>query len=614
MIEVVNLQKSAKPRTDSARERPHVTACWIATGILGAIEGIFGRNLYLRDWVSYLNVSQAFSRHDWKSAFDPMWTPGYPALVALVRGFAPATPIGEWHAINALNWVIFLVAFASLRYLVRQVGDSVGGPTAAGLKSPILIWTVWLLFCSFELCIDRVSRVSPDLLISSLLILASAQLLRVMRERSVRDAVILGLILGLGCWMKGVFVAYSGIVLASLVLARFLPRRLPVKFAALASASFLVLLIPYAWSLSWSYGHFTLGTSGELNYAFHVNRLPHWSNWQGGPAEFGAPQHPTTKLLPDLPVFAFAEPFRTTYPPFNNLSYYYLGFKHHFSPLNQARALAWNLYFLLQIVRGHPIVISALALIACALVLRDMRKRLLALVETLWPVLLVALGGIGTYLFVHIEDRYIPGMLLMLSLLPVIAIAEANGKPRRIFLIVVCAAYGLGGLAELKSHLGPDVPAMIHHRDFRSDEQWKLASFLSSSGVNAGDAVAVAGQNDLCNCSWAYVARVRVVAEFGGLPWSLAPWDRPLHGRYWQEEADKDWKTVFWQLSPEDRGRVMQAFQSAGVRLVVALPGARPASSDWIAAGDSGAWVYSFDPQLTAQLRSRAAEVHAPGL
>jgi len=84
------------------------------------VEGIYGRTNYLGDWISYLNVSRAISSHDWKCIFDPMWNAGYPALVFLARSFAPPTAVGEWYAITALNWIIFLATYASLRYLLRQ--------------------------------------------------------------------------------------------------------------------------------------------------------------------------------------------------------------------------------------------------------------------------------------------------------------------------------------------------------------------------------------------------------------------------------------------------------------------------------------------------------------
>lgn len=87
--------------------------------LLGALEGIYGRTQYLGDWISYLNVSRAVSVLDWKRIFDPMWNPGYPALVAVARVIFPHTAEGEWYAITLLNWLIFLFALGSWQYLIR---------------------------------------------------------------------------------------------------------------------------------------------------------------------------------------------------------------------------------------------------------------------------------------------------------------------------------------------------------------------------------------------------------------------------------------------------------------------------------------------------------------
>ncbi|MGA3071506.1 MAG: hypothetical protein ABSD43_14955, partial [Terracidiphilus sp.] len=45
-----------------------------------------------------------------------------------------------------------------------------------------------------------------------------------------------------------------------------------------------------------------------------------------------------------------------------------------------------------------------------------------------------------------------------------------------------------------------------------------------------------------------------------------------------------------------------RAFHETGVRAVVSLAQPSADSSGWIPVADTGAWIYSFDPQLTASL------------
>ena len=47
---------------------------------LGAIEGWYKRTFYTTDAISYLDISRAIPRHEWKLVFNPLWSSGYPFL------------------------------------------------------------------------------------------------------------------------------------------------------------------------------------------------------------------------------------------------------------------------------------------------------------------------------------------------------------------------------------------------------------------------------------------------------------------------------------------------------------------------------------------------------
>ena len=581
-------------------DRTHLALSWVLVSLLGAVEGVYGRTEYLGDWISYLNVSRAVSSHDWRGIFDPMWNAGYPALVALARSLAPGTAEGEWYAIAVLNWIVFLATYAAVRRLIRQAAEFHDPAAASEVSRPVVTWTVCSVFLSYELCFDKVSRVAPDLLVSLLLILGAAQLLRAIRLRSAMPAAILGLILGIGCWVKGVFFCDAAIFLLILLLARF-AGMVPWRTLVIGASVFLALFIPYVSGISWSYGQFTLGSSGELNYAFHVNHLPHWGNWQGGPAQFGSPIHPTLKLLPDLPVFAFQGPFESTYPPYNNLAYWYRGFHHFFGISNQIAAAAKGCYFLAKIAKAHPILWAFLAVLLTITWKRDWRKAAWQSSRACWPMLILPVLAAIPYLLVHVEERNLAGILLLLTMLPLVLLLDRRLVARRSFLVLVLATYAIGACAELARYDFWTIQAALHRQDFHRDPQWRLATALTAYGLRPGDTVALIGRRDAnLRCSWAYVERIRLVAEFGSLPWRIEPWDRTQLDGQESEEADKDWGIVFWQLPPQQRKRVMRAFQETGVRAVVSLAQPSADSSGWVPVADTGAWIYSFDPQLTA--------------
>lgn len=584
------------------RDRIHLTLSWMLVGLSGAVEGLYGRTHYMSDWVSYLNVSQAVSSLDWKDIFDPMWNPGYPALIALARSLAPHTPEGEWYAISALNWVIFLATYASVRYLIRQAAAFDDNLAASEVCRPAVTWAVCSVFLSYELCFDQVSRIAPDLLVSMLFILGVAQVLRVIRLHSAKQAAILGLILGLGYWVKSVFLPYATIFMLVLVLTRF-AGKIRWRTIAIVASVFLALMVPYVSAISWSYGQFTLGSSGELNYAFHVNHLPHWTNWQGGPPEFGTPLHPTVRLVEDLPAFSFREPFASTYPPYNNMAYWYRGFRHFFSFGNQLTALGRTAYGLAGIFKGNQIVCALLLVFLAILLKRDWLMSGLRSARTFWPLHVLPLLVMATYMLVHVEGRYLSALLLVISLFPLTLLFDPALKAKRSLLALISVLYIAGGFAELQRYEGATIWTALGHRDLHLNPEWRLATAVTANGLRPGDTIALIGRgNEVPSLGWAYIARIRIVAEFGGLPWRIEPPFRTPLDHAGPEEADKNWGTAFWQLPLEQRERVIQAFHRVGVRAIVSMSQPDPGSIGWVPLKNTEAWIYTFDSRLTTSL------------
>ena len=286
---------------------------WLAVAVLGAVEGFYGRSIYLNDYVAYLDVSRAIAAHDRMGALNPMWSPGYPLLVSLARNLAPATPEGEWYAITLLNLAIFLATYGAWRFLIRTAIQFYR-PSMLGMrKHPVAVWTMAWLFVGCCLGLVNVSIVVPDLLVTAFCLLGTALTLRLIGLGRVRDGVLFGLLLGTAVWIKGALLTFAGFLFVVAV-AGCIAKRARWSPLATAAAIYLPSLVLFAAGMSWSYGQFTLGATGPLNYAFHVSHLPHWYHWQGG-EPFGMPIHPSPPLAPDVPAFGFAG-FTSTYPPY----------------------------------------------------------------------------------------------------------------------------------------------------------------------------------------------------------------------------------------------------------------------------------------------------------
>jgi hypothetical protein len=433
------------------------------------------------------------------------------------------------------------------------------------------------------------------MLVTTCFLLASGQLLALIRRRDVPTAILLGLILGFGVWVKGVFTPFSCLFILTLFIYSCARGGLWRPFGVVTGI-FGFLFAIYVAGISWSYGELTLGASGALNLPWHVNELPHLTNWQGGPEQFGRPIHPTSQLVSGLPVFGFGTPFRTTYPPYNDVAYWYMGFRHFFSLKLQVIAIGRSLWSLLQILKTHPIVVALVAAFLLSLVKRSWRASLVKITVRSWPLLLPTVAGFGTYLLVHVEDRYLSAFIMIIALLSWAPLIEVTLHSRRLLAAALVIIYSAGALGELMVPDATSFRAALRHADFHDDPQWRIASALTASGLRPGDPVAVIRDTGpTVRVNWAYVSRLRIVAEFGGLPYRIEPQDRTRFDRN-DETLYPDYSEMFWtQLTPQRREQVMKAFSQSGARAVVSLsmPKILP-DPGWVPLKGTPAWLYTF--------------------
>jgi len=366
---------------------------------------------------------------------------------------------------------------------------------------------------------------------------------------------------------------------------------------AVAVGCFLLVFVPFAAATSWAYGRFTLGVTGEMNYAFHVNHLPHCTNWQGGPAELGTPIHPTKQLIADLPAFGFAAPFRTTYPPYNNMAYYYEGYGHFFSLHNQVASFMRCFRILLQIARIHLIFYVLVLALAVVLLKPDWRASLSKTIGPVGILFLPPLLGLAAYMLVHIEDRYLSPFLLISSLIPLLPLLDPELRSKRLLAVFLLAVFSLAAVVEQRSANGHTFNAALHRQDFHQGEQWKIANAMMALGLKAGDPVATIVDTRLSKrCSWAYSSQLRIVAEFGGLPRVVQPSETVSFRPGTSGDETTNYVLLFRSLPPERRDEVMEAFRKQGALAVVAYqePEENAELDGWRPIAGTTSWVFLF--------------------
>ncbi|HTJ30125.1 MAG TPA: hypothetical protein VL346_06480 [Acidobacteriaceae bacterium] len=563
--------------------QPLVTVILFA---LAWMEGWYKRTDFSTDAISYLDISRAIPLHQWKMIFNPLWSMGYPVLLAAARPFFPADSGGEWLSIHVVNMAIFVGAWCAFLFLLRTLAWRI--PAAHRERAwRFLFLAGACIFASIQLCIDSVSRVGPDLLVSTLFFLATALMVRLVASESRREAwkhaALLGVTLAAGYWVKGIFLALSAGLLAVALLALW-RRKANVLPAFFAGALFAVLIAPYVAGLSWSYGKFTMGESGPLNYAFHVNLLPRWTNWQGEPEGYGKPIHPTHQLATDPDIYSFAEPYHNTYPPFGNIAYWYQGYRRFWSARYQAIAIGRDLDYLAHALMPQPIFYAVALAILLLLLTGTVRREWLRQMGRNWVWMLPAAIGILLYVQVHLEDRYLGSFLTILVLAPFVAAAFLFDRLPAKLVMGLSVLMAVGAAANF-AIVNRDV--LAHMRSgytYAQNPQWKLGLALERAGLRPDDAMAVVGGPN-ASCTWAYIAHLRIIAEVGGEPFDQ-------HHPVPSDESGPI--SHFWHATAEEQGEIVSVLRTTGARaaIVSEKPAEISAPAGWHPLPGTQTWIY----------------------
>ncbi|HEX8070024.1 MAG TPA: hypothetical protein VF546_08750 [Pyrinomonadaceae bacterium] len=596
---------------DGTRRRERL--CWAAALALGFLQA-WGRRhvsadglLYIgADSIAYLDQADAWWRADWAAAVNAMWSPLYPWLLGLVLRLFQPGPYQELTAARLLNFVVYAGALASFAFCLRallrirgshiifgpQENEATDAQDAAHaapndarvygwLSPPVLVLVGYAVFVWTALQMNRVSRISPDVLVAAFVYLAAGLLLRMRAHRGGlapwRTFALLGLTLGVGYLAKTVMFPLAFVFLACAFCAAGRTRGALLR-VLLALAVFLCVAAPLVLALSRKQGRLTVGDSARLNYAWYVNGVQPYTHWQGGPAANGTPLHPTRRLSDAPAAYEFASPVAGTYPPWYDPTYWYEGVRARFEPRAQLRAVARNLIFLARFGRARPFLPALFVALALLHYFGGRKRRLARDVATYYVLLVPALVACALYLLVNVEPRYLAPFVALLALALSAAVSSPRTKWRQRAQTLTIYALLLACALALAPAAARDALATLRDaRDgsARADAQWQLADELRRAGGAPGARVAVVG--DAMYAAWPRLARVRVVAEVPAQPAGNV--------------------ASFWTMDAPRRQQLLAAFAQAGAQFVVADSAPPAAASEgWQRLRQTDAYVYFLGP------------------
>lgn len=512
------------------------------------------------DGISYLDMADAYARHDWEHALNSVWSPLYSWMLIPILWALKPNAYWEFPLVQGANFLIYLGALAAFTYCLRELmryrhwraGGEASSPAVRSVPEWMLYALGYAVFMWGTLLAIEVTNVGPHMMLAALTFLTVGLLMRLRRHpESWWSWGALGLVLGLTYLARVQSLIFVAVYLVLAVLPRLAERRVaprlllrPLLTVSIVVAMACVYVVP----LLVVKGQLAGSDLVRLNYAWYVNDIP-IRHWQGDPP-YGAPVHPTRVLLTRPTVFEFDGPVGGTYPPWYDPSYWYEGVEPRFDLMGHVRRFVMNLRWQPphQIVtRWHATLAVYLIVVGFLLHQRLLPWSTAKAYAAFWApaILALAMYTILTILPRRFLGAYLP--LLWVGAVAGISWQASYCYGRRLRQVVMLAlifhltiATAVAGTRALR---GVITPAPHTH--------WQVAQSLHALGIPEGSKVAVIGRG-WDHSRWARLSRMRIVAE---IPTRFTP--------------------EFWGASDERKREVAARLQAIGVRAIVVHPGSR---------------------------------------
>ncbi len=483
------------------------------------------------DGVNYLDIANAYLRHDWRNAINAYWSPLWSWLLGLALWLTHPSPYWESTLVHAVNVVVYLFAllcFASfLNELVALCSDETdGNHETEGLT--VFAWLVLAYVTATHVFLLMIGGIldTPDLCVAAFFFLATTLLIRMRRGRNGWYwYAALGAILGLAYLAKTVMFLLAFVFLfCGLFVVDSRKRAIPRVL--LAFLVFLAISGPFVVVLSNQRGRPTFGDSGRLAYISNVK----------GTGPTYARLH---KLSDDPLAHEFATPIAGTYPPYYDPTYWNEGIRPQFDWRAQFHRLALSGREYFKVLSSQrALAVGVLVLLFFAGEWRGFCQRF----TRLWTVWLPAIVILLLYSIVWLEPRYLPAATLVLwcSVLAAIRLPRLDTSPRLANAVAMAVALALG--LSITTITVANIATALRRPPH---VEWQVAEGLHRMGLRPGDTVAVLGQEVKADY-WARLAQVRVVAEL-------------------RDDALDN----FWRASAEKQAFIFDAFAGTGAKILV---------------------------------------------
>ncbi len=382
---------------------------WALGAALGFAQAWTSRLDAIDYTVSYLEMGGYFFHgHHW-AIINGFWSPLYAFLFGLTITVFKPSMYWEYPTVHLLVFIIFLFTMTCFDYFLRQSMQlrSDFDPEKKGSSELDWVWITigYTIFLWSSLQLIGVNKETPDMLVAGFFYLSCGLLVTISTGRAKWETFLgLGLTLGLSYLTKFVVLPICFLILVTAWLA----AKQKARYVVISAIAFVAIAAPFIAALSAQKGRFTYGESARYDYAVTVNGIPH-HHWQG---DSKMPlTHPTRQIFAAPATFEFREPFKGTYPPEYDLTYWYEGVKLHVHIRQEIKVFASNLFYEFETLFFS---LNGILLTTLFLVLYETGRGWLILKDVLryWFLIVPSVATAGLYALVLLQSRNISLPLL----------------------------------------------------------------------------------------------------------------------------------------------------------------------------------------------------------
>jgi len=560
---------SGWPQAVDGNGRFETAISWAIVAFCGAVQAIAHRFYVNPDGVSYLNMSDAYTRGDWAGAVNTYWSPLYPWLIGVARRVYAWPAYWESSVVHGINFAIYLASYACFRFMLRELTRYQRERKKTEPDVYVIEWShgwefifAHALFLWSALILIGVSIVTPDMMIAAEVYLLVGLMLRILHGGiGFSYPILIGGLLGLSYLTKAVMFPIGMLAIVCTGWGRASGRWTYVH-RIVCILSFLIVATPQVIAMSRAVGRPSFGENGKIAYALYVNAYSGY--WAGTPPGSGRPLHPVRQLLSNPPVYEFAtSDSSSSYPFWDKPGYWLEGIRPHFNLAQQVLATQRELS---AYASGFATLLPG-AIILLLMGLPEKRANFLG-------ICILAVGVLALYALVHIEWRLVAPWAVVLFLACASSVAFRDDFSARVgaravlgglslwYLLITGNAVRRAAVATALALAGKGAP----------HQYWTVASAVQSLGVKKGQRVASIGRSS--ESYWARLAGVQIALEI------------PV---YLSER--------YWTLDAADRNKVHQVFIEHGAKVIVASNPPAGGGGGWIRLGESAFYGFPLTPR-----------------